>query len=398
MHQGFHWPHWHLKRPAAEKVGVKPLYWNIFLLGLAQGFTGIYIPLYLVQLLLPTQGLVRALSFLCSLFLLERIGTLATIFPAARLARAIGFRWTIFAANLLRLGAFGFFLFARDLPFLAAAGTALMGGMIALYWPSFNTLFAEDGAAGHIGRSVSFRILAEKVAGIVTPVLGGLVVAVWGFGSLFSLGMALVLLSSIPLFFMKHHQHADEVSGGELKKWLRENRFRKAALGFVGYHVHAISLVAIWPVYVFGQVGDYRRLGLVFSVTALAAVIMSWFAGRWFDRKTDRRWFKLGNLVTAFVWFVRGELESFKAILAVDSVEKVPSAFFTLPYLGYVYGRARGKQAFSFMVYMEVINSVGAVGFWAVALILVQYPWFWYGLFGLAGLGVLMSRLIVEKK
>ena len=400
-------PHIHfVHRDPAHKLGVTPLYWSMFLTRLAQSFTGIFIPVYLVVIGLDLfgagasqsggQALTAALGFLFALIVVQRLSAALATFPAAWAARAFGFRWMIFFSGVMRAVVFILLLMGESNVWLLVAAMFLWGVVIVAFWPSFNTVFAEDGAVGHFGERVGWRIIAEKLAGVVGPVVGGVLVATVGFSALFILGIFLVILSSLPVFFMRHHNHADKVSVSELAHWLSEARFQKAGLSFVGYYVHTSSLAVVWPVFVFVVVASYQQLGALFSLTALVAIVMSWFVGKLFDRGHRRKLFKLGSVATAGLWIVRAALMTFRQILVVDSVEKAVSAFYRLPYLAYSYKRARGRQAFSFMVYRELIISVGAVGFWLLAIGIAFFPWRWYGLFTLAAVGVLLSQFILE--
>lgn len=396
----FHLHHFHrLQRYPVAEVGVKPLYWNLFLLRLAQSFTAIFVPVYLFQLGIGIfgQGAIKqALALVFGVFALERVVALATVFPAALATRKFGFRWVMLFSNVLRAGTFIFLLLAKENVWLLLPTIVFGGLMLVLYWPSFHTVFASDGSVGGEGHEVGGQIGWEHVAGVVGPVVGGVIVAGLGFEGLFLLGVILVIFSSGPIFFMRHHQHSDGVSVKELWRWLGERRFQKAGLSFVGYYLERAGALYLWPLYVFLILLNYERLGVVFSIGALGAVVTSWFVGKLFDGGRRRKLFAVGSIATAAVWLVKATLSTFGRLVVVDLVEKILSVFYVLPFLGYQYRRARGAQVFSFMIYREVLMSFGAIWFWLLSIILLWVPGFWYAIFALSGLGAVLSQFILE--
>jgi len=386
----------HLK---PSNKGLVALYWVQLLKNFARKLVAFFVPIYLFKLGMELWGgLVPALSLVFWFYLSYRLVFFIVLFPAARAIRQFGYRWSVLVGTLLWVGFFLMLSMVETNVWLLLPAVVLMGLSTPLYWLSYHTLFTEEGEVDHFGGAVGWMAILESLSAIVGPFVGAVIATVLGFKALFWVGVIIGLLSAMPLFYLKHHKHADKVSFKEMVEWLKEARFRKASFSFVGRYIYDAMSSVVWPVYVFLVVGDLERTGLIFSLVMIVSVMAVVVAGKVFDKSHSKGVFAVGSVVTAIFWLVRATLSTFGQILVVDGIDKVNSAFYWLPYNAFMYLRAKGKQAFSFMVYREFFISLGGAVFWGLLLLMVQYEWRWYVIFGVGAVGVMMSQFILERE
>ena len=84
--------------------------------------------------------------------------------------------------------------------FLAFLSLALQK---TFFWPAYHADFAYFSQSKERGRQMSMGIVLESMASIIGPLLGALVAAQFGFGTLFAGICVVILLSNIPFFLIK---------------------------------------------------------------------------------------------------------------------------------------------------------------------------------------------------
>jgi len=89
MQIGFHLPGiYSFRRDAKTSLGMVPLYWSMFLVRLSQNLTGIFIPVYIFQQglsIFGNEAVIEALGLVFVLYLVKRLSTVLTTFPAKRI-------------------------------------------------------------------------------------------------------------------------------------------------------------------------------------------------------------------------------------------------------------------------------------------------------------------------
>lgn len=386
-----------LIRIRANQQGVKLLYWNQLLKKLSERLVSIFTPIFLfTQGMREWNDIRMALTLAFSFYFVFRLCNLLFLFPAASAVRRFGYRWNSLAGSWGFAGVFLLLSIVDTNVWLMVPAAILFALAVPLYWLPYHSLFVEEVETEHFGSKVGWMAVVERGIAVVGPVVGAVVASTLGFSALFWLGIVVLLLSSIPLFFMQHHDHVDAVSWSELVEWLREHRFRRAAMSFSGMYFYTATTTAVWPLYLFLLLGNLEQVGLLLSLVMVVSVAAAFGAGKVFDRKHSRGLFAIGSVVTAMMWLVRGFLTSFTQVLVIDGIDKVNSAFYWLPYNAFMYMRAKGKEAFSFIVYREVFISATGVLFWGIAIVLVWTVWSWWPLFMMAAVGVLLSQFILE--
>lgn len=246
---------------------------------------------------------------------------------------------------------------------------------------------------------MSFSAILGRLAGIAGPVLGGVIITVWGFPSLFIVALIIVIFSGVPFFFLPHHERSLPVTFKGVVDWLRRKDHRNEELSFIGRYVDDFTFSLFWPVYMFLVAGTYERQGLAASLGLVFGTVMVYVAGRLFDKKHSPWLFKFGIIGTAVMWLVRGFVRSLGQLVFVEVGTNMISPFYWVTYDSLLYERARGKneEVLTFMVARGFILFVALLLVFVFALVIAPFPWRFWAMWGLAALGVLFSSVMWEK-
>lgn len=274
---------------------------------------------------------------------------------------------------------------------------AISGLAIMFYWLPRMAMIAGDGTKEAFGHQVSFLMLIERGAGILGPFVGGVIITQAGFGPLFFLAMALVLASSVPLFFMAHHRHSDGISWGNFVEFVKEKEHRGDMASFVGRGIDDLVMTWMWPLYMFLVIKDFEQMGGVVTITSVVALVATFVAGRVFDRLRARggvvdEWvFWLAGAGSAVLKLVRSLVTTAGGVLAVDGTDGLISPFYWVPFDSYLYTAAKRFSPVSYFVFREVIYSMGRLVGAGLVIMMLGWPGTWQWIFGLGALGLVMS-------
>lgn len=349
-------------------------------------------------------GVENGLAFLISYFLVL-FGTVAVfcIWIANHIISRVGYRKSILLS--LGLTSIGFLSLAfadiyQSLAFIYLA--AFFKGLgVCHYWVTYYTLFTDDIKTQTIGSSFGALDAFAKLGQIVAPLIGAALTVVFGYKALFLIGIVFLFLSGLPMFFLKHHLHLDNVSWKELWQWSKEARFRRLSLSLGGRAVQEKLLAIIWPVYVFLLIGTIEGMGFFQSMVLLSSAVFTYIISRFFDKHSSRWLQVVGVFGNIGMWFSRIFVGSLSQVILVDSGDRFFESLSRTFFFGYLFRRAKGKESFSFVVYWIFWDA-----FWLVLLLslllAVLFTFgleiFWLIMVLLASAGASLSLLIQDHK
>ena len=397
----FNWP-----RIGVDKSSNMRILFGIRMLReLANKFALFFLPVFLFQLgqstqFLHAQGLTEFQSgiVLMSFFFAgSRLSVLLLVFPVGKFIHKYGFTASLILSHLLYAVMLVCFRISLDNLSWLWLGMVADGVSTLLMWSSFHTIFSKNAHKSRMGRDLGFMQVLLNLIWMIAPALSGIVIFLFGYEILFSVGLGIIGLIIIIATFLNVPRERDEVSLKELSLWINERRFIKLGFSIAGKTLYDIGIF-VWPLYVFLLLGNTERVGILYSLSFLLSMIFSLFIGAKLDHKERKRPFLISGGLLSILWIIRSQIFNFWSIAIVDSFDKLTSNFHWLFFDRVLVNRGKGREAFSYFIYREIIISLTAIVFWSVfALTFLIWPLEWKGLFVMAAVGVLMSLLISKK-
>ena len=186
--------HYYLKREATQfftSIAIRYLG-----LGMVLIFEPIYIYLYFgrsIPLTLLFIGSIHGLFALLVVF-------------GGKLISKIGLRHAMLFSNFFIFGYYLSLFFINISIFFVPLAILLKSIGFTLFWPAFHIDFARFSKKDHRGLQVGKLNIAVLIPTIFSPIIGGAVLAVFGYSVLFTIVLIILLISAIPLFLSKDHQ------------------------------------------------------------------------------------------------------------------------------------------------------------------------------------------------
>lgn len=300
---------------AGKLDSLSSMYWNVFLRGIGTSLMSLFVPVYIFLIGKDLGGIVMGLQLIALYLIVQRSLLFLVTVPMAKVIERLGFRLSVLLGS-------SFLVVYYLVPILGGktVGTVIVMALITvvsipLYWLSRHSMLSVDGVKDKFGKEVSMVTLLERGAGVLAPIVGGVVVTLFGFNVLFALGAVIVMLSCVPLFYMKHHVKDGQISWSSFLEWVGNKKKKHLWKAFAGEGVDAVVGAFFWPVYVYVLVGSLEVLGGLTSVSMLAAMVTTYLAGRLFDRARAR-----GGLEDERIyWWSGGVLSVLRVLTASTS-------------------------------------------------------------------------------
>jgi MFS family permease len=372
---------------------------------LANNFALFFLPVFLFQLgqtshFLASRGLSgfqSGIALMAIYFAGSKLIGLLFAIPAGDFIRRYGYTASLMLSHLLyAVMLIGFRLAINDLSWLwlAILGDGVCG---ILMWGSFNTLFSKWAPRTRMGHELGLVQALLNVIWMIAPALSGIIIFVFGYESLFSIGLIFVGTNILLARFLTIPHERDDVSFKELASWFKERRFVKLSASIAGKSIYDVAIF-VWPLYVFILLGNTERVGVLYSLSFLLSVIFELFLSTRIDKQERRQPFFVSGGALSILWVLRSQVLTPWSIALVDAFDKITGNYHWLFFDRILLNRGKGREAFSYFVYREFIVGLTAAGFWVLfALMFLIWPLEWKGLFALAAVGVLLSLLVNKK-
>jgi len=364
---------------------IKELYLTVAISGFAVSMLFIFEPIFLFTLGVPLWGiaLYYALVYFAYIFL----------FPiGAKLAARFGFEHMILVSRpLYALYLFVLFHVQSALPLIILAPLVLAVAKSA-YWPAYHADFSRYGSARYRGTEISGLRFMTTSVGVLGPAAGGILVATFGFGTLFIVVSIIMLLSTIPLFTTRERFIPGSFSYTEPFRMLFSRRYFRQGIAYMGYAEEVVH-TSFWPIFLFLVIGGFSQLGAIASVAIFATAIVTFMIGKLSDRSTYKKVIFFAVPFVAMSYLLRPLVATVPAAFGLDVFSRVSRAGVTIPLRSIIYNRGRREGNLRYTSLAELPLQIGKLGMClllAVVFFLFDVPVAFVIAFTLAALASLL--------
>lgn len=338
----------------------------------------------------------RGIIVVAAYFGLYRLTALLVLFPLSRFTHRFGVKTTLLFSQVcefLYLVSMGF---AQQQPILLFAAAVLLGLKVPTFWIPYNTLMSRHIFKKNVGGDISMQHVLVQLISVAAPTIGGLITVVFGYQTLFLVGIIVALCIVFFILEMQDYHPDNLPTLRELWEWLSEKQYRLFSATVMGRYIDDVT-ISLWPLYVFILVGSVEKVGYLHSLSIFLALLITIFTGLFIDKARSRKPFFISGSLLSGIWMLRTTIQSAVSIVAVDTLDKLVASFHWLVYESALVKRSKGGKAFSYFVYREVILCVFGVLWWIVVASYFMFSSSWAPLFFSAALGVLVTMYMREK-
>lgn len=337
---------------------LQEVYLHRFLFTLAVNTVAIFLPLYVYQ-----QAGTAAPVFV---FFAAYYGIfIVLVLPIAHLTARIGYKHTSLLSSPFILA---FYLLLRTSTSLTTTFVAaLIGGIgFITYWMGMNAEMARNSHTGHRAQEAGIFFSMPKLAAIISPIMGGMILAIAGFHTLFGVAALLVTLSYAPFLFSTEHYEGMNVP-------LRAVFSSRYLHDFATYAFRGMAGLygkVVWPLYIAVVIGGSLNIGGAGTIMSFGGVIAGIGIGRAVARTSRTTVMLIGGLVTAVTYIASAYALTPTTAFIISFINGVSFLGITIPLYSTVMDRATKADIIEYFAFREVALCTGRVTFLA-ALFLV---------------------------
>jgi MFS family permease len=351
---------------------ITKLYITVAIRNLAVGMISLYTPIYMYVYF----GKSLPLTFLYFGVMFGLTGMLSVF--AGKIMGKFGSTKSMLASSFFLILYYGA-LFSLDYSFIFVSLSIVTAGFaMALFWPAFHTDFTRFSSREKRGRQAGRVNVAMLLPTVFSPVIGGIILAAFGFHVLFVMVSVVLLASAIPLFYRR--QYKDDYTDSYAKAWGRmfkkKNWKTSVSLLSESYEL-GVTHFYVWPLFLYIVSISFADMGGITSFALLISTVFMLYAGRISDTK-ERPWLlNIGSVLTSVAWILKYFVQNpFSALLA-QIIYRISRAAAAVPFRTFFYEKAsaKGLEMDEYIVYREIIVNMSRFVFFAIlAAVFYLFP------------------------
>ncbi len=261
--------------------------------------------------------------------------TLSVPFAAFIVAR-FGPKHGVLYANLLFAVGMVFLFFTEQNGFVALTGWCIFQAFAStLNNLSYMTDFSKVKSTKHAGKELGYMNIVEKIAGALSPLLGGIIASIFGAPSTMALAGVFFLLSAIPLFKTAEPTRLRQKLTLVGFPWRQTWRNFRAQFG-VGfdYFTSTMAWVLFITIVVFAADGSdiYAKIGILSSIAFVVVLVVPYIFGRLIDHSKGYLLLKVMVIANSITHLLRPTINSTLGVVVNNVVNDVVTMGYSMAF------------------------------------------------------------------
>jgi MFS family permease len=364
-HQLFHLPHHRVNK-------LTVLYVVSTIRTFVASFINVFIPVILYKqfILMGYNQKISIFLAIGFLFLFTFVMALITT-SVSKVISKYGFKTGFITAFFFLVLFFIFSTYTNSL-LLTSITYIILGISQAFWWTTYHIYFIEIVHSHFIGRKISIMEMCSIAAGLVGPIIGGLILTLFGNSALFIFAILLIFIASSILLSSKENVQVKPVTLFEVMTvWQKHKRDFVSFLGASG--VDTIYCCA-WSLFLYLIINNYLKMGAIYTGIAVITFFILYFIGKIIDSSSKVKMEKFGSGIISISWIGKAIFQNAPLILIFDAIYKMFfNAFIAVPLVAIAYSNAAREEKVRYILFRELSCRVGDLTVLAIFLIFIWF-------------------------
>lgn len=328
---------------------IQEVYLHSFLFKLAVSMVAIFLPLYILDLGYSPQ---HVFAF----FLIYYIIYILFSFPNGYVASRIGYKHTSLLSSPFILI---FYLLLRTEPTVVQLYLiAIIGGLgFNMYWAGMNPEIATSSHSKNREEETGYFYSMPTIATMISPLVGGLILALYNFQILFLFTAIFIAGSFAPFLFSKEHHDGMEMNVGS---FLKKDHFTDF-MTYFGKGFNSIGRKVLWPLYLAIVIQASVSIGGAGSLMALGAAVASIALGKATNDNNRTKVLLSGTCVAIISYLLMIQVTSAVPALIVSFINGLGRTAMNIPIYSRALDRAEEEDLVEYLAFREVSLSIGRI-------------------------------------
>lgn len=286
-------------------------------------------------------------------------------YVAAKYVAYFGPKHGIFLAGLIRVPSLIAFMFAPTygLPAVIIFGV-LQQLSSTLYDLAYLVDFSKVKNIEHAGKEIGTMQVIEKIARIVSPLVGGVIAALYSPQVTIAIACGLFIISAWPLMRTVEPTLTKMRLRFEGFPWRlsRASLISESVIGF-DFIASGMTWTLFIAIYIFGGLGEnmYAALGGLASLGVLVSVITAWTFGQMVDKHKGGILLSVGTIANVILHAFRPFTTSAAGVMGVNIANETATSAYSIPFTRVVFDVADSSGfRITYMMFIEMSLNFGA--------------------------------------
>ena len=258
----------------------------------------------LINILLPVYFLLIGFSIasVISWFILTMLFSITFGLSTIAFGNKFGIKKALFMGLMLEAAFLILLPFVNRSVFIFIFIALLAGLSNSFYWINDITVFTTISKKDHEGLQAGIIDSIEAAVSIAPPVIGAVILTLYGIVYLSSTAALIVALSVLPLLVLKKVRFKMRFDIRSLGVYLRRYKLKKKTLfQIMNRNMQTQVIYTIWPIFLFVSGINVISIGIVGAILAFAGIITPLIIGEFADLDHNKL-MVLSTISILFVW------------------------------------------------------------------------------------------------
>ncbi len=324
------------------------------------------------------------------------IGVVLAI-PVGKLMGKIGYQRSFVISFLVKTITFMSLFLAKANPNVLILAVFFDAIDAQFFWSSYYALLSRHTHKRNMGQDLSLLQFFLQLVAVLSPAVSGVVAYFIGLEYLFLVGVVFSLSSVILALSMNSVVYHNQVSLRNFITWMKGKAFQQLSVAYISRYI-SDSIIYLWPLYMFFLFGSVDKVGYIYTFSLFLAMFFTFLTGRYIDKHRTKKPFYLSGGFLSLLWIARTQVFTVWGVALVDTLDRLVTNVYSLFFDTMFMKRGKGSKADEYFVYTEMILSIGRILFWGSFALFFVFFSSWNSLFIFAGIAVLVSMLISDKR
>lgn len=284
---------------------------------------------------------------------------------AAKYAAYFGPKHGILLANIVRIPSMVAFLLVPEFGFWAIVAFGVFQQIAAtIYDLCYMVDFSKVKNSEHAGKEIGTMQIFDKIARIVSPIVGGVIASVYGPQVTIIVASVMLIVAAVPLF----KTIEPTMTRNKLRiagfPWhlARSSLAAESVIGF-DFVASGMTWTLFMTLFVFENYGDatYAALGGLASLGVFIGMIAAWTFGQIVDRHKGGVLLVVGAAANMVVHLFRPFITSAPGVMGINTANEIATSAYVMPLTRVIFDVADSSgYRITYMMFIEMILNLGA--------------------------------------
>lgn len=346
------------------------LYISMMFRGLAISLTGLFVPVYMLQLGYDATAVMMVVAW----FFTVRF-VILDILCAYTIAK-IGPKHTMLVGYIFLICSTVMFLTIQSAQWPLWLVGSVWGASASFFFIPFHVDFSKVKHKKHGGKELGFVQIMERTGAALGPVIGGIIATLFGAQYIFLIATVLLIVGVVPLF-----RTAEPVKIRQQLSFatLPYRRLKRDYLSVFALGIENTLCIFLWPLFLglFILVDNtvYTKLGFLSTVSIVISILAAYFIGKTIDKHKGRSLLRFSAMANAALNVIKPFTTTFPVAFGISVANEAITTGYRMPYCKGWYDAADDLPGYR-IVYissMEWVSSVAKGMVWWFLVLLTAF-------------------------